>query len=691
MIRIFNLLFVFSYLLIVKLEYIEVEFLILNKPIKNLFSKLLLFKSNSNLILLLNFFIVIFLFDVSKAETKNSAPQNNDEIKIEYLESKKNLEDYIIDTGDALFIEFENKPRGLNSYSNEDNYLLNPKEVSYLDPKNNLDNYILDEGDVLNIKFKNIPQGDPEILKKDIDRKSLDIEYLNPTTSLENYFLDEGDSVAIRFLKTPELNRIATLDRQGEVFLPRIKGTYVRGLSISELSKLLESRYQEFLIEPEIEVSIAGFRSIKSGNYRINRLGEIKLPRAKNLYVKGLKIQELERLLEKKFLEFGIFFDVEIEINQFKFISSGIYQVDIEGEIFLPKIKETYVRGLTPKELSNLLQKKYSDLNINAKTDIRIARFKKLRVLVSGEIRSPGVYSFPAYTVGDFKSVSDIKDEIKKDENLNSSIEIGNKEIKNKQLTEEKVVLSEAQKSTNNSGSIVDYSDNSLDNSTFENKIQNNNSKTNFEIKRPSEKITTISNAIRAAGGITSQTDLSRIEIIRDIPIGKGGGQKRTYIDFSSFLNESDPSNDIRLFDGDRLFFSTLDRKVKDQIPKSILSGLSPRFISVNLFGRVENPGVIKLPLEASLSDAIDLSGPIKPLSGKIVLIRYNKDGTIIKKNISYSARAKRGSKRNPYLEANDLISVKNSFLGKSTGLIREITAPFVGIYTTKEIIESFD
>ena len=100
---------------------------------------------------------------------------------------------------------------------------------------------------------------------------------------------------------------------------------------------------------------------------------------------------------------------------------------------------------------------------------------------------------------------------------------------------------------------------------------------------------------------------------------------------------------------------------------------------------------MVKLPLEASLSDAIDLSGPIKPLSGKIVLIRYEKDGTILKKNISYSARAKRGTKRNPFLESNDLISVKNSFLGKSTGVIREITAPFVGIYTTKEIIQSFD
>ena len=97
----------------------------------------------------------------------------------------------------------------------------------------------------------------------------------------------------------------------------------------------------------------------------------------------------------------------------------------------------------------------------------------------------------------------------------------------------------------------------------------------------------------------------------------------------------------------------------------------------------------MKLPLEASLSDAIDLSGPIKPLS-KIVLIRYAKDGTLIKKNISYSASAKRGSRRNPYLKEDDLISVKNSILWKTTGVLREFTAPFVGIYSTKELIEGF-
>ena len=218
-----------------------------------------------------------------------------------------------------------------------------------------------------------------------------------------------------------------------------------------------------------------------------------------------------------------------------------------------------------------------------------------------------------------------------------------------------------------------------------------NQSSQNPDLKRLGENITTLSDVIRKAGGITSKTDLSRIEIIRDVPLGKGGGKKRAIIDLSAYLNATDPTNDIRIFDGDSLFFPKLSKKDTSQISKSILAGISPKFISVNLFGRVENPGVVKLPLEAVLSDAIDLTGPIKPLSGKIVLIRYENDGTVIKKNISYSASAIRGSKRNPYLKADDLISVKNSFFGKTTGVLKEITEPFMGIYAAKEIIESLD
>ena len=209
-------------------------------------------------------------------------------------------------------------------------------------------------------------------------------------------------------------------------------------------------------------------------------------------------------------------------------------------------------------------------------------------------------------------------------------------------------------------------------------------------LKKEKSNITTISKVIRKAGGITALTDLSRVEVIRNVPISKGGGKKIAIVDFNSYIYEEDSINDLRLFDGDRLFFSKLTSRSSEQIPKSILSGVSPRFIKVAIRGQIDNSGVILLPYESVLSDAIDVTGPIKPLSGKVILIRYNLDGTILKKKISYSATAERGSKSNPYLKENDIIAVQQSILGKSTAVIQKVTAPFFGIYAAKELFEDF-
>ena len=368
-----------------------------------------------------------------------------------------------------------------------------------------------------------------------------------------------------------------------------------------------------------------------------------------NSNFKKINQPELDYLESKKELE-----DYIIDSGDILFIEfypaeelNNTYKVSAEGEILLPRLDETYVRGLTTSELQNLLEKRYLEFLIEPEIKVRIAEFKSLRVLVRGEVRYPGFYKFPSYKSGFFLDSQDYAD---------SDTNQPQKNIVNNEIE-----------------SGIGSSDNSIN------------------IKRTSENITTISDVIRKAGGITSLTDLSRIEIIRDVPLGKGGGKKRAFINLNSFLNELDDSNDLRIFDGDSIFFPKLSQISAKQIPKSVLSGLSPKFITVDIFGRVESPGNIKLPLEATLSDAIDLTGPIRPLSGKIILIRYEADGTVVKKNISYSASAKRGSKRNPFVKQGDLISVKNSLLGKSTGLIREFTAPFIGIYSTKEIIGSFN
>ncbi len=587
------------------------------RNISEKFFGLLSFKSNFKLLLIFNFLITVFILDLVKADSDNKTLNSNDEVSIDYFDSRSKLEDLNLDS-ETIELILENAKNRTEI------------DIDYLNPKNELEDYIVDTGDSLLIEFKNKPRGlgliewkyDPE-----------NISYLNPRNDLRNYTLDEGDVLDIKFIYIPEFNSTIREDDKEDINL----------------------------VLPE-------FRQ-----YPIDQEGEIYLPELGSVYVKGLNIYQAKDLLEKKYEKYLKLPDMEIRINQFRFMSSGIYSINNEGELMLPLLKETYVRGLTTNEISNLLSKKYlNSENISSEVEIRIANFKPQRILVTGEVRNPGIYKFSGYSSGEFFAVENIEDDtFQKGELGNDTEDSISKEIDGDNMTKGQVNRTESNASLNQIS-------------------QNNNTRQSFQIKRPSENFTTISNAIKRAGGITSKTDLTRIEITRDIPIGKGGGKQRAVVDFTSFLNESDPTNDIRLFDGDRIFLPKLATASSDIIPKSILSGLSPRFITVDIFGRVENPGTVRLPLESALSDAINLTGPIRPLSGKIVLIRYNKDGTILNKNISYSARAKKGSKRNPFVEQGDLITVKNSLLGKSTGIIREFTAPFIGIYSTKEIIESF-
>ena len=396
---------------------------------------------------------------------------------------------------------------------------------------------------------------------------------------------------------------------------------------------------------------------------------DISKAETSNLAISKNNQIEVEYLDSKNELEDYILDTGDVLSIDFKFgMFNGYYRVNEEGELFLPEIDETYVRGLTTSELKTLLNEKYTEYLIDPEIKVRIAIFKSMRVLVSGELRKPGFYKFPEY-----KSGSNLS-------SRNSMFFDKFKGNNNNQLNLDEVRLNKS----------FDINQDQVNLDQGLNINQDNEYSENIVFERLSENIITVSDIIRRSGGITSSTDLSRIEIIRDIPMGKGGGKKKAFIDFSSYINESETSNDIRIFDGDTLFFPKLSKPNRQQIPKSVLTGLSPKYISVTLFGRLETTGTVRLPLEASLSDAMDVSGPRKPLSGKIVLIRYENDGTLLKNNISYSATAKRGSKRNPYLKENDLITVRNSFIGKSTAVIKEFTAPFFGINQTKELIENF-
>ena len=141
------------------------------KNIPEKFFGLLSFKSNFKLLFIFNFLISVFIFDLVKAESNNATLNSNAELAIDYSDSRSKLEDLNLDPETVELIVENTKNR-------------TEIDVNYLNPKNELEDYIVDTGDSLLIEFKNKPRG---LVLTEWEYDPKNISYLNPRNDLRNY------------------------------------------------------------------------------------------------------------------------------------------------------------------------------------------------------------------------------------------------------------------------------------------------------------------------------------------------------------------------------------------------------------------------------------------------------------------------------------------------------------------------
>jgi len=309
-----------------------------------------------------------------------------------------------------------------------------------------------------------------------------------------------------------------------------------------------------------------------------------------------------------------------------------------DGEITLPKLKRIYVSGLTLSELSELIELKFKEYVKFPDIEISIMRYRNVSFSIVGEVERPGVYSI-------FGSAT------------------------NNVLAEKKVVQE----------SLINGYDFSSGNET-----------TGSGLAIQSAYFPTILDGIRRAGGITSSSDLTNVEVIRKNSLTKGGGSIKTSLNLLSMLDTGNPSQNIRLLDGDIIRIKKSDAIFPEQLAKAVRTNINPRFIKVFVFGKVFNPGTKVVSRSSSLNDAILLAGGAKVIKGPVKFIRYKSDGTIETRTFAYSKKNKRGSYKNPLLKSGDIISVNRNIVNVATELLDEVTRPFIGVYAAKEVFEKF-
>ena len=310
-----------------------------------------------------------------------------------------------------------------------------------------------------------------------------------------------------------------------------------------------------------------------------------------------------------------------------------IVTIDGEGTIYLPRLGRIYVKGLTLKELSFLLNKAYKKYLKYPAIEIEILSYRPIKVLVDGEVVNPGLVSLKGSMA------------------LNDSQESFKERRRNNELTK-----------------------------TYDRDFIIKDKVVNYYFP-------TVFDAIRQSGGITKYTDLSNIKVIRKNNLSKGAGKIFTTLNFEKVL-EGDVSQNIRIYDADIIRLGKLEKANELIFRKATLSNINPKFSNVIVLGRVEIPGNQKVPRSGTLTDAISIAGGAKVIKGPLRFLRYNNDGTIEKRVFRFNAKAKRGTYKNPYLIDGDLIVVGNSFLSNTTEVLSEITAPINGIFSSYALLK---
>lgn len=197
-----------------------------------------------------------------------------------------------------------------------------------------------------------------------------------------------------------------------------------------------------------------------------------------------------------------------------------------------------------------------------------------------------------------------------------------------------------------------------------------------------SSRFPTLTEAIGQAGGITGLANIRDVQLRR--PAGHGRMQVETF-DLWNLIQSGDLSQDIVLMSGDEIVVPTAVAISPREATAVSEASIAPDSIRVYITGEVKSPGLLEVPLNTPLNQAILNAGGFNPrASGNAVqLVHVNADGTVTQRDIDVDFDQDINEVTNPVLADKDVVIVGRSGLATFGDAASIVLSPVTQILNT--------
>ncbi len=379
---------------------------------------------------------------------------------------------------------------------------------------------------------------------------------------------------------------------------------------------------------------------------------------------------------------------------------SGEYQVLADGSLNLPAVGSVPIAGQTLQQAQETIAAQYSRELRNIRITVSLLNARPLQVGVVGEVGQPGLYTLGLTGNAQFPTVAQAIQTAGGATQSADLREVVIRRTRGATPQEIKVNLWEllqngdlSQNLALRDGDTIMVRPTANINLAETSQLAASNLATNTaevvdialvgEVARPgayklgAEGATsrpTLTEAIQAAGGITSSADIRQVQVRRQT---RSGTEQTFKVDLWQVVQAGDLNQDVILQRGDRIVIPTAQALTREESVRLAASNITPSQIRVSVVGEVENAGTIEIPSGSTLNQALLSAGGLNRRGRRTVaLIRLNPNGSLTREEIKVDLRDGSNEAANPLLRNNDIVVVGRTGFASFSDTLSDVLNP---------------